>query len=124
MSIIYQHRRSDTGKIFYIGCGSSISRAKSIGGKTADWLNIVHKTDYTIEILYENIEYKFARWIEIKLIKKYKKTLVNKNIGLEETWGHYDSKIINIKPTLILKFKKRIRKKVVNRANRLPFHTT
>jgi hypothetical protein len=89
MSLVYQHRRKDTGEIFYIGIGENRSRAYDKTGRNDIWKRIAQETEYDIEIIKNNISRKEAKDIERKLISEYgridKKTgiLSNKSIGGE-----------------------------------------
>jgi len=103
MAVVYQHRRLDNNEIFYIGIGNNIRRAyigsyaKKIGQKSkwrnSLWNNVVSKTDYIVEILYENISLEEAFTKEKELIKKYGRkdlgvgTLTNLTDGGEGTIG-------------------------------------
>jgi len=89
MSLVYQHRRKDTGEIFYIGIGEHKSRAYDKSGRNDIWNRITQETEYSIEIIKDNISREEAKNIERKLISEYgridKKTgiLSNKSIGGE-----------------------------------------
>ena len=89
MSLVYQHRRKDNGQIFYIGIGESINRAYDKSGRNNIWKRIAQETDYSIEIIKNNISREEAKDIERKLISEYgridKSTgiLSNKSIGGE-----------------------------------------
>jgi hypothetical protein len=89
MSLVYQHRRKDTGQIFYIGIGESKSRAYDKTGRNDIWNRITQETEYTVEIIKNNITREEAKNIERSLISEYgridKKTgiLSNKSIGGE-----------------------------------------
>lgn len=68
MAIVYQHRRNDTGQIFYIGIGTSESRAyqKSKGDRSVFWHKTVAKAGgRTVEIVHE------AEMSECKYTEKY-----------------------------------------------------
>ena len=71
MAVVYQHRRLDTNKIFYIGIGKTKRRAYSKSKRNNYWFSIILKTEYSIEILYDNIDWDTACEKEIELIKKY-----------------------------------------------------
>jgi hypothetical protein len=71
MAIVYRHRRLDNNQIFYIGIGKNKLRAYSKKYRNKYWINIVNKIDYSVEILYENIEYNEAKELEIFLISLY-----------------------------------------------------
>ena len=89
MSLVYQHRRKDTGEIFYIGIGESIKRAYDKTNRNEIWKRIAQETEYDIEIIENNISREEAKNIERKLISEYgridKSTgiLSNKSIGGE-----------------------------------------
>lgn len=72
MAYVYEHVRLDTNKVFYIGIGSdnlNYSRAKTTVGRNAFWYRIIKKTDYTINILFDNLTWEEACEKEIELIK-------------------------------------------------------
>lgn len=89
MSLVYQHRRKDTGEIFYIGIGETEKRAYDKTGRNNIWKRISQETEYTVEIIKNDISRKEARDIERRLIEQYgrrdNKTgiLANKSIGGE-----------------------------------------
>ena len=89
MSLVYQHRRKDTGEIFYIGIGETEKRAYDFKGRNNLWHEIAKKTNIEVEIIKNNISRPEARDIERRLIEQYgrrdKKTgiLANKSIGGE-----------------------------------------
>ena len=75
MAYVYLHRRLDNNEIFYIGIGKntdkSYKRAHLKARRNQLWKNIVCKTEYCIEILYDNITWEEACLMEKELIKKY-----------------------------------------------------
>lgn len=71
MAFVYRHRRNDTNEIFYIGIGKRKSRLYSKYSRNIYWKNITSKTDYTAEILLDNIEWDEACELEILLIEQY-----------------------------------------------------
>ena len=89
---IYQHKRNDTGEVFYVGKGEG-NRYRSKVGRTAYWLNIVNKHGYTAEIIeyFETEELAFRA--EENLIAKIgrkdlgKGSLVNLSDGGEGASG-------------------------------------
>lgn len=89
MSLVYQHRRKDTSEIFYIGIGESTNRAFDKEGRNDIWKRITQETEYTVEVIKDNIPREEAKNIERSLISEYgridKKTgiLSNKSIGGE-----------------------------------------
>lgn len=80
MSLVYQHRRKDTGKIFYIGIGESKSRAYDKTGRNDIWKQIAQETEYSIEIIKDNITRRAAQEIERILISEYGR--IDKNTGI------------------------------------------
>ncbi len=78
MALVYAHIRLDTGEIFYIGRGMSDRRIVSKSNRNKHWHNIVNKSGYTFEILWQsnpNLS-KEESWHqaglkEVELIKKY-----------------------------------------------------
>ena len=72
---VYKLIRIDKNQVFYIGIGSSpnFARAYSKDDRNDIWKKITNKTDYKVEILYENISFDDAKDKEIQLIKEYGK---------------------------------------------------
>lgn len=119
MAIVYQHRRLDTNNIFYIGIEldsdkrkASGLRSKKITGRSKYWNNITNKTDYNIEILFNNLTNNEVKEIEKYLIKFYGRkdlglgTLVNLTDGGDGSIGCVKSKESNLKRSLALKGRK------------------
>lgn len=77
MAIVYQHRRNDNNEIFYVGRGKTEKRAYSKSNRNKHWHNIVNKTEYIVEILFENISWEESGIKEMELIK----SIGRKNIG-------------------------------------------
>ncbi|MCX2486588.1 NUMOD3 domain-containing DNA-binding protein [Pedobacter sp. MR2016-24] len=74
MAYVYTHTRKDKNEIFYVGIGSddnNYSRAKTTHKRSNYWKNITSKTDYTIDIIEDNISWNQAVNKEIELIKFY-----------------------------------------------------
>lgn len=97
--VVYRHIRLDKNQPFYIGIGRNKNRAYDKGKKRRSnfWLNIVSKTDYEVEILFEDISWDFAKEKEKEFIKLYgridKKTgiLCNMTDGGDGALGQYQS---------------------------------
>lgn len=88
--IVYRHIRLDTNMPFYIGIGKSEKRAYS-KNRSNLWHKIVNKTDYKVQILFENLTWQQACEKEIELIQLYGRidlgtgTLTNMTDGGEGT---------------------------------------
>ena len=98
MAVVYQHVREDTNKIFYIGIEFDTNKKLAIGKRAYSkysrsnfWKKIINKTNYKIEILYNNISNQEAIDVEKYLIKFYGRKdlklgeLVNQTDGGEGT---------------------------------------
>lgn len=70
MALVYRHLKP-CGEVFYIGIGISKKRAYSKHGRNKYWSNTVNKYGYEVQILTNNIDYEFAKEIEINLISYY-----------------------------------------------------
>lgn len=73
---IYSHTRLDNNEIFYIGLGTNyekvlLKRAKSKYKRNKFWNNVVNKTSYKIDIIFESDSLEIVRNKEIELIKFY-----------------------------------------------------
>lgn len=80
---IYQHRRKDTQEVFYVGKGKG-NRCFSKHNRNNHWNSITNKTEYVVEILFENLSEELACFTEIGVITKYKKegiSLCNYTMG-------------------------------------------
>jgi hypothetical protein len=69
MACVYRHIRLDKNEPFYIGIGKLISRAYSKKNRNMHWKNIVKNTKYTIEILFDNLNWEEACIKEKEFIK-------------------------------------------------------
>jgi hypothetical protein len=87
-TVVYIHRRNDTGEVFYVGIGNE-KRPYKKERRTKHWKSIVNKHGYTIEILKTDLTWEEACEEEINLIKLYGRkdlglgTLVNMTDGGE-----------------------------------------
>lgn len=89
---LYRHIRLDKNEPFYIGIGtkqprthntvkSEYRRAHETNRKESYiWNNIVNKTSYEIEILFESDDYNFIKEKEIEFISLYGR--INNNTGI------------------------------------------
>lgn len=59
MAYLYRHIRLDKNEPFYIGIGSDSSYKRAFNKKYRNkfWLKIVDKTDYRVEILFDNLNW-------------------------------------------------------------------
>tara|TARA_R110000822_G_scaffold46568_3_gene123797 strand:- start:302 stop:892 length:591 start_codon:yes stop_codon:yes gene_type:complete len=73
MPYVYRHIRLDKNEPFYIGIGSDMTnkRANERARRSELWKKIVAKSDYEIEILFDDITYEEAKLKEIEFIKLY-----------------------------------------------------
>lgn len=108
---IYRHIRKDTQEPFYIGIGTYNNKFKSIkkcysrafrkgkNDRSNFWHNIVNKTDYYVEIIFQHSDLKMIKQKETEFISLYGRkdlnngTLVNMSMGHE---GNYITKISEI----------------------------
>lgn len=73
MACLYRHIRKDSNTPFYVGIGVSTQRAYSKTHRNAHWKSIVAKTDYKVDILFDEIEYEEAKEKEREFISLYKR---------------------------------------------------
>jgi hypothetical protein len=98
MAYVYRHIRLDKNEPFYIGIGSSSDkkfiRAFSKKGRSNFWRNIVNKTKYEVEILFDDITWEQACEKEKEFITLYGRkdlglgTLTNLTNGGEGILGY------------------------------------
>lgn len=89
MPYVYRHIRLDNNIVFYIGIGNDnrYNRANEKKNRGFHWKNIVKKTDYEVEILFEHEDYNFIKEKEVEFISLYGRndlglgTLCNKTNG-------------------------------------------
>jgi DNA-binding XRE family transcriptional regulator len=92
LACVYRHIRKDLNTTFYVGIGNTTDRARSKIKRNKHWYSIVNKTDYEIEILYDDISWEEAKEKEIELISLYKRktnggTLCNMTDGGDGSIG-------------------------------------
>lgn len=80
MAYVYRHVRLDTNKVFYIGIGSGSGyrRAKCKSNRNIYWIRVVNKTNYRVDILFDEITPSEAKLKEIEFISIYGR----RNLGL------------------------------------------
>ena len=70
MAYVYRHIRLDKNEPFYIGIGKG-TRSSWKYGRNPIWKNISNKTEYDVEILFDDVSWDFACKKEIEFIKLY-----------------------------------------------------
>lgn len=88
---VYQHKRKDSGEIFYVGVGSGRNyyRAYECTRRNIHWQRVEAKHGRIVEIVFDNLTWKAACEKETELISLYGRkdcatgTLVNKTDGGE-----------------------------------------
>jgi hypothetical protein len=73
MAYVYRHIRFDKNEPFYIGIGNDMTnkRAKEKARRSNLWKKIIAKSDYEVEILFDDITYDEAKLKEIEFIELY-----------------------------------------------------
>jgi hypothetical protein len=72
MAYLYRHIRLDRNEPFYIGIGSDTGcRARDKKKRNKIWKDIIAKTEYEIQILFDNLSWEEACTKEIEFIKLY-----------------------------------------------------
>ena len=125
MAYVYRHIRLDTNEVFYVGIGVQRlnKRAKTTVKRNTFWRNIVAKTDWYYEILFDDLTIEKAKEKEIEFIKIYGRkdlgngTLCNLTDGGDGTLNYKVSdsvknklSIANKCKTLTLEHKEKISK--------------
>jgi hypothetical protein len=95
MAYVYRHIRLDKNEPFYIGIGSDCDykRANDKNLRSGYWKNIVNKTDYRVDILFDDLAWEEACEKEIEFISLYGRrdlnngTLCNMTNGGEGAFG-------------------------------------
>jgi hypothetical protein len=87
MAIVYRHIRLDKNEPFYIGIGKTNERANTTKGRNGLWRKIVKKTDYKVEILFDNLTWEEACEKEKEFIQLYGRKDLNTGILVNLTYG-------------------------------------
>jgi hypothetical protein len=87
MAIVYQHRRIDTGEIFYIGIAEVSSRPYDTKQRSRFWREYTGKHLYQVEILAQDIEWEEACLLERDLISRYGRRDLNQGPLVNMTEG-------------------------------------
>jgi predicted GIY-YIG superfamily endonuclease len=77
MSFLYRHIRHDKNEPFYIGIATHLKRAYEKGQRNSIWKLIVGKTEYTIEIIFDDLTKEQAYEKEKEFIRLYGKICNN-----------------------------------------------
>lgn len=70
MAIVYTHS-IPKGEVFYVGIGVAKKRAYSKYGRNNYWKNVVNKYGHEVMILFDDVSYNEAKYIESYLIRFY-----------------------------------------------------
>lgn len=111
MAIVYRHRRLDTNEIFYIGIGKNKGRAFEKRNRNQYWVNIINKTNYSVEIIQKVDNWEDACELEMFLISEYGRKdlglgpLVNMTDGGEGSLGFKHSEETKKKQSKFMKGK-------------------
>lgn len=95
MAYVYRHIRLDTNTPFYVGIGTRANhrRSRTIVKRNQHWKNIVAKTEWLAEIIFDDISLKEAKSKEVEFIALYgrsdlgKGPLVNMTDGGDGTFN-------------------------------------
>ena len=72
MAYVYRHIREDLNVPFYIGIGSNQTYKRAhVRNRNKHWKSVVAKTQYSVEIVMENLTWEEACSKEVELIKLY-----------------------------------------------------
>jgi hypothetical protein len=67
MAILYRHIRLDKNEPFYIGVSKTQTRPYIKNGRNKRWKEIVSKTEYSVEILFDDLTWEQAQEKEKEL---------------------------------------------------------
>jgi len=73
MAVVYRHIRLDKNEPFYIGIGNSKYRASKKCSRNNIWKSIVNKTEYRVDILFDDLTWEEACEKEKEFISIYKR---------------------------------------------------
>ena len=99
MAIVYRHIRLDKNEPFYIGIGADEKRAYNTHSRSNWWKNIVDKTDYEVQILFDDLTWDEACEKEKEFISLYGRkdlgtgSLVNLTAGGDGSFGRISDEI-------------------------------
>jgi hypothetical protein len=93
MAYLYRHIRLDTNEVFYVGIGTYLKRCFDRTRRNRFWKNIISKTKYRVDVIFEDIPREEAIIKEIEFIALYGRrdlglgTLVNLTDGGDSGGG-------------------------------------
>jgi len=99
MAYVYQHIRLDKNEVFYVGIANdkNYERAHLTYGRSRLWSNIVNKTEFLVEIIYDNISFEECKVKEVQLIKQYGRIDIGTGCLANLTFG--GEGVLGYKPT-------------------------
>jgi hypothetical protein len=80
MAYVYRHIRVDKNEPFYIGIGKTKYRHTAKQNRNCIWDKIVAKTEFEVDILFEDVTWEFACQKEIEFISLYGR--INNQTGI------------------------------------------
>ena len=87
MAILYRHIRLDKNEVFYIGIGKDEKRAYQKNSRNKYWRHITNKTEYEVEIIFDDLSWEQACEKEIEFIALYGRNDLNKGTLVNRTDG-------------------------------------
>ncbi len=94
MAVVYRHIRLDKKEPFYIGIGKTIKRAFEKKDRSSAWKGIISRSEYEVDILFEDLTWEEACIKEKEFIQLYGRkqlstgTLVNLTEGGDGVVGN------------------------------------
>lgn len=70
MYYVYQHKKTNTNEIFYVGKGKD-TRAFSKKNRNSYWNNVVNKHGFNVEFIVKNIDEELSFLVEVEVIDLY-----------------------------------------------------
>ena len=87
MAFVYRHIRLDKNEPFYIGISKDQYRPYATKNRSKYWARIVNKSDYRVEILFDDLTYEQAKEKEIEFISLYGRKDLNNGCLVNMTDG-------------------------------------
>ena len=85
--VVYRHIRLDKNMPFYIGITSDSKRPNNKKDRSSFWKSIVNKTEYIVEIIFENLTKEQAIEKEVEFIKLYGRVDLGNGVLCNMTCG-------------------------------------